>query len=675
MITRTTIRLLLAALLCVAIAAPRQALAAAPPASEAPPQVSFPPEIEKRLSEVLDQSRAAKGRQWDERMSRELDEVTRLTGLDEAARKGLQPLVAELVASSLREWQPKFRAWLRNYLSPYADEVETAGQLLSQTEMLTNMDWFGGYHRPFEDPRWREGLRRVLTPEQDAALEKASAGKKAAIAKETGEILQRAIEQTRAQQEAPLLTMCEAIEATLNLTEERAAELRALARQAVAAPLEKVRARAARNLLAMEESQRQQVVASGQLGVPFEESDHEAQRTAWEAGLARVLSPVEQIRVRATQDEHTDLQIRTMARVLLTRLDESVAFTAAQRGPLLPLLERALRGDPSVLPDAGSPGFLRFNLPKFIAVARRVEAKDLAAILDTAQQARWQEACSGQGLALQPFGIGMRVLGAAPAAVPATPSRKVDDAEELERAISDHLYEQSLKEQRRLLAMHLLKVEDVARTAALSADASATLATAARGAAEAELAAWKPRFEQNIRAQLRDTPPEYIEQRLASLTRFSVIGQREGNPEARALWDATVQAVLTEAQQAAWQKQLDARAAYRDGTIVTLMMTELHRMVGLSKEQRRQLESRLATVMKEYGPDASALFSYNPSSWYLQGYPLFVLLNGIPETEFRAIFTKAQWEQWSQSSAYQQSKQYWDNVQRLHQNRMRTKTP
>lgn len=675
MIARTPIRLLLAAMLCADIAAPRSAFAAAPPVIDTRTPVVFAPEVEARVSEVLERSREAKRTRWAERMGRELDEVTRITGIDDATRKALQPLVNDLIASSSREWFPKFRDWLRNYISPYADQLETVEQFLSQTEIFANMDWFGGYFRPFEDPRWLEGLKRAMTPEQSAALEKALAEKKQAVEKETGEILQRSIEQTRAQQEAPLLTTCDAIKAALTLNEDRAAELRTLAKRAVAAPLDRVRARAARNLLGMEESQRQQVVASGQLQVPFEEADHEMQRAAWEAGLATLLSPTEQSRLRATQDEFRELRLRSMSRVLLTQLDEVVAFTAGQRGPLLPLLERALRAESSLLPQQNVPGFFRLSLPKLMASARRVEAKDLAAILDATQLARWQEACSGKELASQAFGTGVRLLAAPPSAAPADPPPNLDDAEQLEQTISDHLYELALKEHRRLLAVHLLKVEDVARTAGLPAEASAILTTAARGTAEAELTAWKITVEQNVRLQFRDIPPDSIRQRLANLNRFPIVRGRVTNNPATELWNTTLQSTLTDAQRAAWQKELDARAAYRDGTIAVLLMTEFHRIAGLSKEQWKQLEPRIAAAMKEYGPDVTAMFSpFNTSNWYLQGYALFVLIGGVPEAELKTILTTAQWEHWSASTEFANIANYWENVQRMHQNRVRSKT-
>jgi hypothetical protein len=162
--------------------------------------------------------------------------------------------------------------------------------------------------------------------------------------------------------------------------------------------------------------------------------------------------------------------------------------------------------------------------------------------------------------------------------------------------------------------------------------------------------------------------------RLAGMDRFGSMRRTGTNTELGGLWDATVKAELTDAQRAAWQKELDARAAYRDQAIAALVMAEFDRRVALTAGQYSQLTPRVATMLKEYAPDIASMFSYsNGFTWYLASHSMFLPIAAVPETEMKALLSKEQWERWTGSQEFGNLTNYWENIQRIHTNRVREK--
>ena len=638
-------------------------------------QPNLGPEVEAKLTEFLGKANETKRRHWAERMQREIDELAETTGLGADARERLRPLVEQLIESSVRAWSPKFSEWLRSSLSPYVGQPEAVDQMLSQMDQPRYTDFFGGYFRPFEDPKWAEEIKAILPPAQTAAWEKARAERKDAVLRETAEVLKKAIEQTRAGQELALASKVESIKMALALTKDRAAQLDAIAKAAVETALGNVRKRAERNVLAMEKDQREEVVRSG-LHVPLEESDIAVQKGAWEAGVAKLLSAGEGSRLRGMQEEYRERQSKALAGVLIAQLDEQVAFTESQRAHLRPLIEREVRADPSVLPSENEQPYYQINLGKLFVCGRMVKAEELQTILDETQRQRWQEACSGKS-SLPRSAVGMiRIFGAAAPAAPANPSARPGEPEDVENAISDHFYEKAATERKRLLAINVLKAEDAARVAGLSPPAARQLAIAARGTAEGELAVWKANTDQSLRSQLQDVTPENVKQRLASLDRYNYGRRSGGDSELGALWEATVQAELTEAQRAAWKKEIDARGGWRDEAIANLIMAELDRRIALTTEQWGKLEPQIGKMVKEYGPDIGTMFSSSYSNiWYLQSHSMFLPVMAVPEKELKDILSKEQWERWTGGVEFGNTTNYWENVQRMHTSRVREKKP
>ncbi len=638
--------------------------------ADAKRQPNLGPEVEAKLTEFLGKANETKRKQWAERMQREIDLVAKTTDLGADAQARLRLFVDPLIESSVQVWAPKFSSWMRDALSPYVDQPEVVDQILSQMDQPQFADFFGGYFRPFEDPKWAEGLKGVLSPEQANVWEKASGEKKEAVLRETADVLRKAIEQTRVGQEQGLLSKVESTKTALALSKDRAATLDAIAKAAVETALGNVRKRAERNVLAMEQEQREEVVRSG-LHVPMEESDIAVQKAAWEEGVAKFLSAKEASRLRGMQEEYRERQSKALAGVLIAQLDEQVAFTEDQRERLRPLVEREVRADPSVLPGEIGQPYYRINLGKLFVCGRTVKEEELKAILDETQRQRWQEVCNAKSAAPR---VGLVVARALTPATKTAPPPQPGEPEDVENAISDHFHEKAATERKRLLAVHLVKAEDAARVAGLSAQATRQLAIAARGVAEGELAVWKANTDQTIRSQLRDVTPENVQQRLISLDRYSSGRRSSGDADLGMLWEATVNAELTEAQRAAWKKEIDARGAWRDEVIANLIMAELDRRIALTTEQGSKLEPQIAKMVKDYGPDIGSMFSSSYSNiWYLQSYSMFLPVMAVPEKELKGILTKEQWELWTGGVEFGNTTNYWENVQRLHTSRVKEK--
>jgi hypothetical protein len=170
---------------------------------------------------------------------------------------------------------------------------------------------------------------------------------------------------------------------------------------------------------------------------------------------------------------------------------------------------------------------------------------------------------------------------------------------------------------------------------------------------------------------LREATPATIKQRLASVQDYYF--QRGGvSAQSQPVWDATVKNELTTEQRSAWQKEVDERAAYRAKAIVAAILAEFDRRNTLTVEQWTKLEPVIAQVLKEYGPDIGNMFSYaNSSPWYLQQHTMLMVFAGVPENELKPILSTEQWDQWTRSDVFTNSKSYWENVQANHAQRVK----
>jgi hypothetical protein len=635
----------------------------------ASPAATLAPELEAKLAEFIKKARAAKQTVWESQIKKTIARVSEVTGSHPEMRD-LEAFARQAMELSLGDWTKKategYREWALRMPEPQPGIFD---QMMAQVEQSVQTDWFGDYVRPFEQPKWTEGLRAALTAEQFSAWEKTEQQRRLDVQKELGGAFQATLERRKTQLRTSFEKKGAAIWSALILPKERALNFNALADSVATTATEKWRARAERALLWMDDEQRRANLKGGNFYIRPDANETKASEAAWEQGVAKLLTPEEAVRLRTAQNEYKERRIAALALVVITQFDEAVAFTAEQRERLRPIAERVAGAAPSLLPQT-EEGYYQISVHSLLSCGRSVTDEELKTLLDSTQRARWKKAYSGQGVSRTTRVVPARAL---PQVDPLAPTR-APEPEDLENALSDHLHEQALAERKRLLAFHLLKAEDATRIAGLAAPVAARLATAARGSAEEELAVWKGNTDQTIRSQLRDVTVENLKLRIAGLDRFGVVRRTSSGGELGALWEATVKAELTEPQRAAWEKELDARAAYRDKAIASLVMAEFDRRVALTEDQWRRLEPRVAAMLKEYAPDIASMFSYSAGYvWYLASHSMFIPIAAVPESEMKALLTKEQWERWSGAPEFGNMNNYWENIQRRHTNRVRVK--
>ena len=66
------------------------------------------------------------------------------------------------------------------------------------------------------------------------------------------------------------------------------------------------------------------------------------------------------------------------------------------------------------------------------------------------------------------------------------------------------------------------------------------------------------------------------------------------------------------------------------------ILVEFDRRNTLTTEQWAKIEPIIARILKEYGPDIAAMFSYaNSVPWYLQQHTMLMVFAGVPEKELK----------------------------------------
>lgn len=631
------------------------------------PAPALPPESEAKLTDFLKKAREATRARWEPDTTAHLERIARVTGLDAGRANALEAPARAAMDRSLEEWAAKVGKYWREWAEQMdAVRQDVLDQTLAQIAAGTPGDWFGDYTRPFEQPQWSEALRAALSAEQAAAWEKSEQERRQIVEKELGGTFLVTVERWKTQLRTSYGKKGAAIVSTLKLPPERAQKFDTLAESIAEASADKWRARARRMLLAMEDEQRSATLKRGNFSFHQDEQEAKNVEADWEAGVAKLLSADETVRLRNTQSEYQERRNLALAQIVVAQFDEQVAFTAGQRGPILAIATRLVRATPTLVP-ASEEGFFQIGTQNLLGLGRTVKSEELEPILDAAQRARWAEASASRSSSRA-----LRVVQA-PAAV-ASPAKAPPEPEDLEHAISDHLHAQTAAERKRLLAAHLLKAEDAARVAKLEESVVARLKTAARGSAEEELALWKASTDQSVRGQLRDVTLEGLKQRLARMDRFGIVRRTSSNAELGGIWDTAVKSELTPDQHALWQKELNARAAYRDQAITALIMAEFDRRVALTGEQYGKLTTSVAAMLKKYAPDIASMFSYSSGyAWYLASHSMFLPIAAVPEAELKALLTKEQWERWTGSPEFGNMTNYWENIQRIHGNRVREK--
>ncbi len=635
-------------------------------AEEKPAEV--PPEITAKCTEFLDKVNALRRKDLDKTMADEIAAVAKATGLGPEGVKTLE--AAAVTAEDAAQADLSAKA-LEMYTKEYAKAGGRGVSDLSRPDIIektarpdSGFDSAVHYTRPLDQPAWKEALARALSPEQAAAWQKAQDARNEAVPKELDEMLDRQADQMRNSTGNPLATRCAEIIGVLDLTPERVATVNALAKQATEASMDAWRKEAHKTYLSKDEATRKRLLRGRQFYAPVREDNAPENQAVWTEGIAKLLTDDERKILASARGDQRKRRTHALAMLMVSLLDEKVAFTADQRPKLEPIVERLVQKNEEFYPQSERNNeYFNLNATAFYKAAVAAKAEEIRPILDDLQWKRWQDTGHDKGEQddedeNQP--AASPTPGGSPAAI--------EEPEDLEALVSEYMATKTASEHKRVDAVMLLQAEDAARVASLPPATAARLRTAARGAAEAALADWSSSMEETVRGQVQGAEREMIQQRLSNSNRYYFTPP---TPKDQAVWKQAIKTDLTQAQQDAWQVERDARARYADDAVAQFLLAEFDRNFILGAGQWERFAPLIAKALHDYRPDINRMFSYNSSQWFLTSYYMFLPVHAIPEEDCKAIVGKERFERWTGSNGYRYSVQYWSNLKEYHEERMK----
>jgi hypothetical protein len=630
--------------------------------------IALAPEVEKKLQELLDKAKVKKGDSWNDKMQKEVDDITAATSLSDPGKQALDAAAKQAVTASLANWSPKLPEVVRRELGQMPKEqalsmLTAAAQqldaLLSWSDMATPSV------SPDEQDVWTKALHQTLTPAQFDAWTQAQDKHKDDVEKEISTLLKTGADRARMQETNQIMGECKSIESVLKLPKDRADKLEALSKTAIDQSVESWRKLEEKALLAMSEEQRKPLLNNRFFIMPGPE-DSAAAMPAWTDGLKQFLTSQEQAQLQGDKDTRKVRREHVMGQVLVTLLDDKLALTEAQRQKLEPIADRLVKDVPQLYPEGDAANYYSISPDAFYSLTSRASTAEVKPILDATQLKRWQE------LSKPSTPVTRSMAGDDDDADSDT--SKDTEPEDVERAVSNFFYEKTESERKRVLEENTLKAEDVARVAGLNAEATERLHAAACGATEQTLMTWKWFTEQQIRSQLQDLTPQNVRARLDGMQDF-FFQRRFGNNGQDAIWEQTVETVLTEPQQDAWKKETDARDDYRSSAVAALTLAEFDRQTHLTDDQWNKLQPMVTEVLTDYKQGIAQFFAgFNGTPWFLGGPYTLVPIAGIDEQSLKSILTKEQMDLWTGSQQYGNANNLWQVVKQMHgQQQQRTR--
>jgi hypothetical protein len=628
----------------------------------APDDQAIVDKVIKKMAETL-------RNQMTEQMQKRVVDVVQTAGLDTSGSNAVQNAASEAVDQCLQKavndingiWEaeiiqnpPAQRKMVVKQMAAAADANPQADGKAFQTQ---TGDW------PVDQPAWKEGLKKILTPAQEAAWESAEAKRAAAVEAQIGDFLkgiaQFAIERQKTQSDA----WVEQLETDLNSSSDRLDKIKALAATVLNQYGEETRARAEKSLLGMQDDDLKD--ALGQKAQGFYRWYKPMNKATWDDALAKMLTADETKRLEMAKEDRKKWGAQAMGKLLVALLDEKIAFTAAQREKLEPIAEQLVTGIPDFY--FGNGDMINLARSTFYEVAGSGSTAGLDTILDTAQKERWQGLSA---LGNMDENASSETMIQLPAEGAVTKPEPALDPEATENTVSDYLAQFADDERKALLGASLLRVEDAARTAHLPDDKVERLKTAARGSVEIVLTQWNEGGEEGVRAYVAGATPDTVKQRLASLRRNQFQDTQNafsGGGDASTVWDKAVKAELSADETKAWQQEKDARAAYHEKAIAGTIIWEFSQQVGLSVDQAAKLEPMVAKILTDYAQDMGGFFA-STYPWYLQSFGRYVPIAGIPDKDMKALLTKEQYDRWNRNEEHGQARTYWTEIAQNHAN-------
>jgi hypothetical protein len=371
----------------------------------------------------------------------------------------------------------------------------------------------------------------------------------------------------------------------------------------------------------------------------------------WAEGLKKLFSEDELRNMQEGLAQRKTRMSGALAAATLVEMDKTLALSVKQRADLEPLLRPLME---PLLRDE-SQEYWSYQGYQLCNAAAKVDEKQLTTILDDVQMKQWKTLVSTVPNNSRSGGITVT-------------SSEIDPEEEkpdIEWEISRHLHQLGVNERKRLLEVMLAKVDDAKRVLSLPDDKVKRLTTAAKGAVEASMEEWRTQVESWVRNSVERATSATVKATLANLARSTYNTQSKG-PQTQDRWRETITTLLSESEQAAWKKVLDARKDYRTAAMATMSVNELDRRRRLTPEQVKKVHQLVSTVLDDYLPDIERYMNH---SWHLQYYYALLPLAGVKEADLKSALTERQWKL-VQERDLSDALQYWEGIESYHKQRL-----
>ena len=194
---------------------------------------ALPPQIETKLKELIDKAKVDAGKSWDDRITKEIDDIAGVTGLNDEGKMALEPAAKQAVANWINAWSVKLTELLRKELSQNPNLASRMLDQMSQVVSFTQLSLAGDLTPPFDQDIWIKALHQTLNADQLVAWDKAQTDRKAAIEKEVGDALKNGTDRIVEQQSQAMLSACREIEIGAGLPKDRSDKLEALGKTVV----------------------------------------------------------------------------------------------------------------------------------------------------------------------------------------------------------------------------------------------------------------------------------------------------------------------------------------------------------------------------------------------------------------------------------------------------------
>jgi hypothetical protein len=520
---------------------------------------------------------------------------------------------------------------------------------------------------PSEQKAWTEALAKILTADEAADWKKAREASEAEQKKKSDEQLARLIDtfsdnyrQNFDRQMSPLVAD---IRSSANLDAARIEKLTKAAEAAVNDAIEGWKAKATEAVGKMEAREREMMLQQGYVSVGWEDKNQPTNQKSWKDALDTLLTPDEKKLWEASIARRDDQRKQVATLILVSALDERLAFTSAQREKVQPLLAKTAEGQ---FAQRLEQQWGSMNFRSIVSNLQKADHDSIKQHLEDWQRKLWESQIENfrEEVAAQQRRDKQEKTGTEP--LPNGP-----DPVAAEAVLSGFLFEMLKKEREQIEARMTANANDLVRAAKLSPEKTRCLQIAVKGAAEDEVNGWFNNYNQWVRNQVGGNQnPQSIDLLLRGIGRVNF--GRQVSAEETAPWKTVTARLLSEPELAAWQKEVSSRSAYRAKATVALILTQFDNSARITGEQYDKLSTLAHESLSQYGPDIERYFgNRDPDSpWELNSYYNLIVLEGIPEKTLREILTESQWKTWETEFRGRISG-YWDTIKRYHEERIK----